>query len=39
MPELAMYGIMEEDPGREIELWTEEEGSEDEGEEGGPAPP
>ena len=39
LPGLAMYGVMEEDSGGEIELWAEEESSENEGEEGGSAPP
>ena len=34
-----MYGIMEDDSGRDIDLWAEEESSENEGEEGGPGLP
>ena len=39
MPGLAMYGVREEDLGREVELWAEEESLESEGEEGVPGPP
>ena len=38
MPGLALYGVMEEDLGREVELWAEEESAGSEGEEGGPGP-
>ena len=36
---LALYGVMKEDLGREVELWAEEESLESEGEEGVPGPP
>ena len=35
----ALYGVMKEDLGREVELWAEEESLESEGEEGVPGPP
>ena len=39
LPRLACFGVMEDETGRELELWAEDEGSESEGEEGGPGPP
>ena len=39
LPGLAMFGIMEDEPGRELELWAEDESPDDEGDEGGPGPP
>ena len=38
VPGLALYGVMKEDLGREVELWAEEESAGSEGEEGGPGP-
>ena len=39
MPGLALYGVREEELGRAVELWAEDESSESEGEEGGARPP
>ena len=39
LPGLACFGIMEDETGGEVELWAESEGSDNEGEEGGPGPP
>ena len=39
LPGLAMFGIMEDESGRDLELWAEDESPEDEGDEGGPGPP
>ena len=39
LPGLALFGIMEDETGRDLELWAESEGSGSEGEEGGPDPP
>ena len=39
LPGLAFFGVMEDETGRDLELWAEDEGSENEGEEGGPGPP
>ena len=39
MPGLALYGVREEELGRAVELWAEDESSGSEGEEGGPGPP
>ena len=39
LPRLAQFGIMEHGSGEDLELWAEDESSEDEGEEGGPGPP
>ena len=39
LPGLAMFDIMEDESGRDLELWAEEESPESEGDEGGPGPP
>ena len=41
MPGLEIHGIQEDELGREIELWAEDEDAseEDQEEEGGPGPP
>ena len=35
----AMFGIMEDESGRNLELWAEDESPDEEGNEGGPGPP
>ena len=39
LPGLAMFGIMEDASGRDLEMWAENESSEDDGDEGGAGPP
>ena len=39
LPGLACFGVMEDETGGDLELWAESEGSDNEGEEGGPGPP
>ena len=39
LPGLACFGVMEDETGRDLELWAEDESSGNEGEEGGPGPP
>ena len=39
LPGVAMFGVMEEESGTELELWAEDEGPVEEGDEGGPGPP
>ena len=39
LPRLADCGVMEDGAGEDLELWAESEGSDSEGEEGGPGPP
>ena len=40
LPGLAMFGIMKDESGKDLELWAEDESPEDESDdEGGPGPP
>ena len=39
LPGLACFGVMEDETGGDLELWAENEGSDNEGEEGRPGPP
>ena len=39
MPGLGLYGVREDELGKDVELWADEESSAEEEEEGGPGPP